>query len=89
MILVLLDYISISFIRLVSLIAGCVLVFRNSYIKDEPYNNRFIILVILFVLSIFILIVRPNIIRLLRLKVTTLSRGNKFKPNFIGEVNHF
>ena len=33
MILVLLDYISISFIRLVSLIAGCVLVFRNSYIK--------------------------------------------------------
>ena len=64
-ILVLLDYISISFIRLVSLIAGCVLVFRNSYIKDEPYNNRFIILVILFVLSIFILIVRPNIIRLL------------------------
>jgi len=64
-ILVLLDYISISFIRLVSLVAGCVLVFRSSYIKDEPYNNRFIILVILFILSILILIVRPNIIRLL------------------------
>ena len=64
-VLVLLDYISTSFIRLVSLVAGCVLVFRNSYIKDEPYNNRFIILVILFVLSIFLLIMRPNIISLL------------------------
>merc|ERR1711962_1892676 len=56
---------SSSFARLVSLVAGCVLVFRNSYIKDEPYNNRFIILVILFVLSIFLLIMRPNIISLL------------------------
>jgi len=36
-----------------------------SYMSNEKYNRRFILLVVLFVFSIFLLITRPNIIRVL------------------------
>lgn len=50
---------------LVSLISSLVLLYRASYIRSEKFVYRFIMLVFLFVLSILLLIVSPNIIRIL------------------------
>lgn len=60
-----LDILSILFIRLVILISGRVIIFRNRYIINEKFFSRFIILVFFFILSIFLLILSPNLIRLL------------------------
>lgn len=59
------DYISVFFLSLVRLISGRVLIFRTSYMSSEKIFSRFLILVILFVFSIALLILSPNIIRLL------------------------
>merc|ERR1712126_187351 len=59
------DYMSIFFLSLVLLISGSVIMYSNSYISSEQYNGRFIGLVIRFVMSIALLITRPNIISLL------------------------
>jgi NADH-ubiquinone oxidoreductase chain 5 len=47
------------------MISSIVLIYSTSYISEELYFNRFIWLVYLFVLSIVLLIIRPNIIRIL------------------------
>ena len=47
------------------LISGRVLIFRTSYIRQEVYFSRFIGLVLLFICSIFLLIISPNLISLL------------------------
>ena len=59
------DTISLYFISLVSLISGRVIIFRNSYITNEKFFSRFIILVFFFIISIYLLILSPNLIRLL------------------------
>ena len=60
-----LDRISIFFIFLVRLISGRVIIFSTRYIMLEKFFSRFIMLVFFFILSIFLLILRPNLIRLL------------------------
>lgn len=62
---ILLDWISLTFIGFVLIISSIVLVYSTSYISGELYFNRFIWLVYLFVLSIVLLIISPNIIRIL------------------------
>ena len=64
-IIIILDMIRLYFLRLVSLISGSVIIFSTSYIIKEKFFSRFILLVFLFVISIYLLIVSPNIIRLL------------------------
>ena len=59
------DFMSLYFIRLVRLVAGRVILFRTSYIRKEVYFGRFIGLVLSFIISIFLLILSPNIISLL------------------------
>lgn len=59
------DYISILFLCLVSAISARVLVYRSEYIKGDPNINRFIRLVLLFVISIGALIFSPNFVRIL------------------------
>jgi len=59
------DYISLFFLRVVSLISGRVIIYRTSYISSEKFFSRFIMIVLLFVLSIYLLILSPNIISLL------------------------
>lgn len=59
------DWISLLFIIFVSLISSSVIYYRKRYINSELNLNRFIILVLLFILSIILLIIRPNIIRIL------------------------
>ena len=63
--LILLDTMSTLFISTVVLISGCVFIYSSSYILIDRVNNRFAILVIIFVISIALLIFSPRIIRLL------------------------
>ena len=64
-IIIIFDIISLYFLRLVRLISGSVIIFRTSYIIKEKFFSRFILLVFFFVISIYLLIISPNIIRLL------------------------
>ena len=59
------DFFSIFFLRTVILISGSVILYRTNYIIIEVYYRRFLNILFLFVLSIFLLILRPNLIRLL------------------------
>lgn len=58
----LLDPISASFLFAVSIIACSVMVFSNSYMASEKFNYRFHLLVVAFVISIVVLITRPNLL---------------------------
>ena len=61
---ILLDWMSLLFIIFVSLISSVVIYYRKGYIRSELNLNRFIILVLIFVFSMILLIIRPNIIRI-------------------------
>ena len=62
---ILLDWISLLFISFVLLISSLVIFYRKEYISEDLNINRFIILVLIFVFSIIILIISPNLIRIL------------------------
>lgn len=49
----------------VMLISSLVIFYRKEYIRNEKNLNRFILLVVIFVLSIIFLIISPNLIRIL------------------------
>ena len=59
------DIISIYFLRLVRLVSGRVIIFSRSYMIKEKFYSRFLILLFIFIMSIYLLILRPNLIRLL------------------------
>ena len=64
-IVILIDWISLLFLSLVTFISSLVIFYRIEYISGDKFINRFIILVLLFVLSMVILIISPNLIRVL------------------------
>lgn len=49
----------------VILISAIVLIYRTRYIEGDKFIYRFIILVFLFVVSMLLLIISPNLIRIL------------------------
>nr|WCI21412.1 NADH dehydrogenase subunit 5 [Euploea mulciber] len=59
---ILLDWMSLLFMMFVLLISSSVIYYSKSYMSSEINLNRFIILVILFILSMILLIISPNII---------------------------
>lgn len=59
------DWISIIFIRVIFLISSLIILYRYVYMEIEIYINRFIYLVILFIISIILIIIRPNGVRIL------------------------
>lgn len=56
---------SLLFMRFVLLISSIVIFYRKRYISSERNLVRFIVLVLIFVLSIILLIISPNLIRIL------------------------
>lgn len=59
------DWISILFLSFVLLISRRVIFYRGSYMAGDKRFNRFIYLVLAFVFSIAIIVLRPNLIRIL------------------------
>ena len=59
------DWISLIFISFVLLISSLVIYYRKEYISEDKNINRFILLVLIFVLSMIMLIISPNLIRIL------------------------
>nr|WGO62303.1 NADH dehydrogenase subunit 5 [Pseudandraca sp. 1 MD-2023a] len=62
---VLLDWMSLLFMMFVSLISSVVIYYSKSYMNSELNLMRFINLVILFVFSMILLIISPNLISIL------------------------
>nr|YP_010350264.1 NADH dehydrogenase subunit 5 [Endoxyla cinereus]UOK09644.1 NADH dehydrogenase subunit 5 [Endoxyla cinereus] len=62
---ILLDWMSLLFMMFVSLISSSVINYSKSYMSSELNLNRFIILVLMFVFSMILLIISPNIISIL------------------------
>lgn len=60
------DWISIFFVFVVFFISSIVVLYRSVYIGDYNYSSiRFLFLVLLFVFRILLMILRPNIIRII------------------------
>lgn len=59
------DWISLLFISFVLFISSLVIYYRKDYMRRDIFINRFILLVLLFVFSIIIIILSPNLIRIL------------------------
>nr|YP_010163972.1 NADH dehydrogenase subunit 5 [Acanthopsyche nigraplaga]QRK25810.1 NADH dehydrogenase subunit 5 [Acanthopsyche nigraplaga] len=62
---ILLDWISLLFMSFVFFISSVVIYYSKGYMSSEININRFIILVLLFVISMMFLIISPNIISIL------------------------
>ena len=60
-----LDWMSLIFMGFVSFISAIVLFYSGGYISGDMNINRFIYLVLGFVLSITFLIIRPNLVSIL------------------------
>nr|WHN78852.1 NADH dehydrogenase subunit 5 [Charaxes kahruba] len=62
---ILLDWMSLVFMMFVLLISSSVIMYSKSYMSSELNLDRFIILVLLFVFSMVLLIISPNIISII------------------------
>nr|YP_010414114.1 NADH dehydrogenase subunit 5 [Omophron limbatum]URQ84656.1 NADH dehydrogenase subunit 5 [Omophron limbatum] len=62
---ILLDWMSLMFLSFVLFISSMVIFYSNQYMEGDLNINRFIILVLLFVLSMMLLIISPNLISIL------------------------
>ena len=63
--MILLDWIVCLFVRVVILISSIIMLYRMVYISQDVYINRFISLLNLFIFSIILMIISPNLIRIL------------------------
>lgn len=63
--LLIIDYINVFFFRTVSLISRRIFIFRSSYINADKFSNRFLGVVLTFIIRIAFLIFRPRLISLL------------------------
>lgn len=61
----LVDWVAILFIRFIFLISSRIILYSYVYIIDRNYIKRFIYLVLIFVFSIILIIIRPDIISIL------------------------
>lgn len=59
------DWISLIFMSFVFFISSLVIYYRGEYMSSDIYIVRFIMLVLMFVLSMVFLIISPNLVRIL------------------------
>nr|UBU97888.1 NADH dehydrogenase subunit 5 [Myrmecophilus kubotai] len=62
---ILLDWMSLIFMGFVMFISSMVVIYSNGYMMGDLNMNRFIILVLMFVLSMMLMIISPNLISIL------------------------
>nr|QIV24699.1 NADH dehydrogenase subunit 5 [Enneaphyllus aeneipennis] len=62
---ILLDWMSILFLSFVMFISSMVIFYSEEYMEGDVYLNRFIMLVVMFVVSMMLLIISPNLISIL------------------------
>uniref|UniRef100_A0AAU8L3S0 NADH-ubiquinone oxidoreductase chain 5 n=1 Tax=Cyphochilus crataceus TaxID=1453293 RepID=A0AAU8L3S0_9SCAR len=62
---ILLDWMSLLFMSFVLFISSMVIFYSEEYMQGDIYMNRFIMLVAMFVLSMMLLIISPNLISIL------------------------
>nr|UJG45300.1 NADH dehydrogenase subunit 5 [Cerodontha fulvipes] len=62
---ILLDWMSLLFMSFVLMISSTVILYSKEYMYGDIYINRFIMLVLLFVFSMMMLIISPNLISIL------------------------
>nr|YP_009509585.1 NADH dehydrogenase subunit 5 [Pilumnus vespertilio]AUN45002.1 NADH dehydrogenase subunit 5 [Pilumnus vespertilio] len=60
-----LDWVSLLFLSFVFLISSSVMFYSGSYMKDDKTFNRFMYLVLMFVLSMMMMVLSPNLISIL------------------------
>nr|APT41460.1 NADH dehydrogenase subunit 5 [Evandromyia infraspinosa] len=60
-----LDWMSLMFMSFVLLISSLVIFYSSDYMSEDKNMNRFIILVLMFVFSMMLLIISPNLISIL------------------------
>nr|YP_009971689.1 NADH dehydrogenase subunit 5 [Hymaea magna]QNG56373.1 NADH dehydrogenase subunit 5 [Hymaea magna] len=65
MMTVLFDWMSLLFMSFVLFISSMVIFYSSEYMHGDLYINRFIMLVVMFVLSMMLLIISPNLISIL------------------------
>jgi NADH-ubiquinone oxidoreductase chain 5 len=63
--MILIDWVILGFICVVALISSVVMIYSVSYIRSDPHRNKFFVLVIFFVISIFLMVTRPHMIYIL------------------------
>nr|YP_010024742.1 NADH dehydrogenase subunit 5 [Pseudothemis zonata]QOQ35021.1 NADH dehydrogenase subunit 5 [Pseudothemis zonata] len=61
----LLDWMSLIFMGFVLFISSMVIYYSHNYMEGDPYISRFILLVLMFVFSMMLLIISPNMISIL------------------------
>nr|YP_009561403.1 NADH dehydrogenase subunit 5 [Zophobas atratus]QAT19103.1 NADH dehydrogenase subunit 5 [Zophobas atratus] len=59
------DWMSLLFMSFVLFISGMVIYYSREYMSGDLYLNRFILLVVMFVVSMMLLIISPNLISIL------------------------
>lgn len=62
---ILVDWISVLFIRFVFFISAAVIKYREEYIGEDFNLDRFVLLVVIFVFSIALIVIRPNLVSIL------------------------
>nr|YP_009725351.1 NADH dehydrogenase subunit 5 [Monolepta occifluvis]QBX88865.1 NADH dehydrogenase subunit 5 [Monolepta occifluvis] len=65
MFVILLDWMSLMFMSFVLFISSMVIFYSEEYMGGDLYKNRFILLVVMFVLSMMMMIISPNLISIL------------------------
>lgn len=63
--ILLIDWVSLLFISFIIIISSIIILYRYVYIIGDKFIKRFIFLILLFVLSIVLIIISPNIIRII------------------------
>lgn len=64
-VILLIDWISLLFISFIIIISSIIILYRYIYMMGDKFIKRFIFLILLFVLSIVLIIISPNIIRII------------------------
>nr|QBG38534.1 NADH dehydrogenase subunit 5 [Acropyga acutiventris] len=62
---ILIDWVSCLFISIVMMISSMIMLYSMIYMKEEVFLDRFVLLLLLFILSMILMIISPNLVSIL------------------------